>query len=82
MSNALDYVRNSCGIAGEEVAEMVDSLEKQRDELVAALDAAKSAMVKAKAVSGWDNVPYDLHVEIDKIFAALAKLSAGGKEMK
>lgn len=29
MSDALDYVRNSCGIAGEEVADMVDALEAE-----------------------------------------------------
>ena len=29
MSSALDFVRYSCGIAGEEVANYLDSLEKQ-----------------------------------------------------
>lgn len=29
MSTALDYVRNSCGMAGEEIADMVDSLEAE-----------------------------------------------------
>lgn len=41
MSNALDHVRHNCGIAGEEVAEMVDELEQQRDELLAELERAQ-----------------------------------------
>ena len=47
MSNALDHVRYECGIAGEEVARLVDALERQladlqreRDELVGALKLA------------------------------------------
>lgn len=35
MSSALDYVRHSCGLAGEEVARMVDELEAERDRLAA-----------------------------------------------
>ena len=33
MTTALDTVRNDCGMAGEEVADMVDSLEKENDQL-------------------------------------------------
>lgn len=43
MSDALDHVRHNCGIAGEEVAEMVDALERQRDELQAEADFQRNA---------------------------------------
>ena len=33
MSDALDYVRNSCGIAGEQVAQMVDERDQCIDDL-------------------------------------------------
>ena len=47
MTSALEYVRTDCGMAGEEVADMVDALEaelkqvkQQRDELLAAINQA------------------------------------------
>ena len=33
MSDALDYVRNNCGMAGEEVADKLDKLEAEIDSL-------------------------------------------------
>ena len=62
MSSALDFVRYSCGIAGEEVANYLDSLEKQIEsdsglidqlrqqnaELTAQRDAAIETLVKTR----------------------------------
>lgn len=60
MTTALEYVRYSCGIAGEEVADTVAALEteielltKQRDELLVALEDAVS--VAKTTFDCWDS---------------------------
>lgn len=86
MSNALDHVRHNCGIAGEEVAEMVDELEQQRDELLAALDGEADAVQFllnwcVKNINKWDFPQYDnVCYWIEKRKAALAKLGADKEE--
>lgn len=55
MTTALDTVRYECGIAGEEIADMVDSLEKENDQLrervKTLLGYCEAQMRKDKAIS-------------------------------
>lgn len=73
MSTALDYVRYSCGIAGEEVAQMVDTLEAKRDELKA--DAMRYRWLKQYEKQNWSGFTTNMrHKEWDSaIDAAIAK---------
>lgn len=48
MSTALDHVRHSCGIAGEEVAEQVDSLERENAALYARLEEEQAETAKLR----------------------------------
>lgn len=48
MSSALDYVRYSCGIAGEEVANYVDELEEQISKDSALIDQLRDELEKCQ----------------------------------
>lgn len=79
MSSAIDYVRNNCGIAGEEVANYVDALESQIARDTALIEQLRSEVGNAKS-SGWEDcetchgIIDGKHVEAERLRAENAAL--------
>ena len=73
MTTPLDTIRYHSGIAGEEVAELVDSLEQevsylreQVEKLTAALKLAKEAIGEVQDLIGESHGVYGLHLNGDE----------------
>ena len=84
MTTSLDTIRYHSGIAGEEVADMVDSLEQevstlreQVEKLTAALKLSREALGEVQDLIGESHGVYGLHLNGDE--SPWNELEQGGK---